>query len=128
MRPETKIVDEAAIAQVRQLPFPAVVRELIETLGATTTAAACGVRHTDDLRRWEAGVTSPAFAEARLRTALQATRLLVMSDSALVAKVWWYGTNPRFRDVAPIDILRETSPGDTVLSRIVGAARASATN
>ncbi|HEY4438803.1 MAG TPA: hypothetical protein VGN14_00010 [Candidatus Elarobacter sp.] len=128
MGPETKIVDDAAIAQVQQLPFPAVVRELIETLGATTAAVACGVTHTGDLRRWEAGIKSPALAEARLRTALQATRILVMSDSALVAKAWWYGRNPRFRDVAPIEILRETSPGDPALSRIVGAARGTATN
>jgi hypothetical protein len=54
VRPGTGIVDELAIADVLQLPFTAIVHELIETFGPTSTAILADVTDTTDVRAWEA--------------------------------------------------------------------------
>ena len=128
MRPGPGIVDERAIADVLQLPFAAVVHELIETLGPTSTAILAAVTDTTAVRAWEAGAAPHGAIDERLRAALQATRLLSMSDGPLVAKAWWFGMNPSFDGAAPAEVLRRAAEGDTAtIARIVGAARAAAT-
>jgi hypothetical protein len=128
MRPGARIVDERTIADVLQLPFAAVVHELIEMLGPTSTAILGDVTETTDVRAWEAGAAPHGAIEPRLRAALQATRLLSMSDGPLVAKAWWFGMNPRFDGVAPAEVLRRAAARDTAtFVQIVGAARAAAT-
>lgn len=118
-------MDERAVDSVLHLPFDQVVAELVEALGPATTAILCRVSETRIVRAWEAGAKPDRFVEARLRTALQATRLLVMSDDALLAKAWWFGMNPTFGGRSPAEELRDAI-GAERLKRVVCAARGAA--
>ena len=116
-------IDERQIEEVLRLDLPAVVHELVRTIGVQSTAYVANVNHTRHVRAWESGTAAPrAPRDLALRAALQAVRLLTMSDGAGAAKTWLYGTSSSLEYKAPAYILR-TAKEPNAYTSVVRAAR-----
>ena len=116
--------DLAAYEQSARLPFPAVVKELSDLLGAKLVAYLAGVRETRAVREWAAGTREARDPiPRRLRTALQIAMLIAQHDSPSVVQAWFQGLNPQLEDRSPARLLRE---GDLeeVGPEVLSAARA----
>jgi hypothetical protein len=122
--PGVRSIDEGAIEAVTLLPLGQVVHELVGAVGIQTTAYIGNVDHTRHVRAWETGAATPrAPRDLALRSALQAVRLLSMSDGAGVAKTWLFGTSPSLGYEAPAYVLRNAKEPNE-FTTVVRAARA----
>ena len=116
--------DLAAYEQSARLPFPAVVKELSQLLGAKLVAYLAGVRETRAVREWSSGKREPRDPiPQRLRVALQVAMLVAQRESPSVVQAWFQGLNPQLDDRSPARLLREGDL-DTVGPEVLSAARA----
>lgn len=111
-----------------ELPFPAVVAELRERLGAQLVAYLGGVADTKAVRKWAAGTRRPTRAvEHRLRLAYQVAAVIGETrTSASIMQAWFQGANPALKDWSPARTLRE-HPVDEISALLLSAARTFAT-
>jgi hypothetical protein len=99
-----------------------VVAELAETLGARLVAYIGGASHTKFVRTWRDATAVPRRIDA-LRGALQATRLILATETPVVAQAWFTGANAHLALEAPATVLRDaTSPSE--ITKVVRAANA----
>jgi len=116
--------DLAAYERSARLPFPEVVKQLSDLLGAKLVAYVAGVRETRAVREWGAGKREARDPiPQRLRLALQVAMLIARSDSPSVVQAWFQGLNPQLEDRSPARLLREGDL-DTVGPEVLSAARA----
>jgi hypothetical protein len=116
--------DLDAHAHAMRAPFPQVVTELRELLGARLVAYLGGVGETRAVHQWADGERTPADeAQQRLRFALRVALPIVAADSATIAQAWFQGLNPRLDDRSPARLLRDGALDD-VGPAIVAAERA----
>lgn len=118
-RPELACHDEAM-----RKPFPTIVGELREILGAPLVAYIGRVRETRAVRLWAEGRRGPGSAatERRLRLAYGVARCICDADGKETTQAWFQGLNPLLDDVSPARLLREDDLDD-VGPRIMGAER-----
>jgi hypothetical protein len=91
-----------------RLPFPALVAELREMLGAKLVAYIGSVRETRAVREWSEGTRTPkGDTSERLRLAFQVAKGIADSDGIDTAQAWFQGLNPLLGDVSPARLLRE---------------------
>jgi hypothetical protein len=99
-----------------------VVGELAEILGPRLVAYIGGASHTKFVRTWRDAMAAPRRIGA-LRGALQAARLILATESPVVAQAWFTGANTHLALEAPATVLRDaTSPSE--ISKVVRAANA----
>jgi hypothetical protein len=103
------------------MPIAEVVRELITYLERPPVALLSGVRSAREVSAWAAGTTPRPERIHTLRTALQATRLIVDLEGVDSARAWFMGTNPHFAFRAPAQVLRDG--GDDARTQVVRAAK-----
>jgi hypothetical protein len=116
--------DYEAHVRATRAPFPEVVRELRDVLGAKLCAYIGSVKETRAAHQWADGVREPsAEIQRRLRVALQAAGAIAAADGASVAQAWFQGLNPQLDDRSPARLLREGDL-DEVGPEVIGAARA----
>ncbi|HXK24735.1 MAG TPA: hypothetical protein VMS55_18840 [Myxococcota bacterium] len=99
--------DLAAYEQAARLPFPAVVQQLSDLLGAKLVAYLAGVRDTRAVREWVGGARDAQTPTPRLRLALQVAMLIAQHESPRVVQAWFQGLNPQLEDRSPARLLRE---------------------
>ena len=91
-----------------RLPFPELVDELREIIGARLVAYIGGVMSTMPVSAWARGTEAPDEAEReRLRHAFHVAALLRERYDAITVQSWFKGRNPSLNDDAPAHILRE---------------------
>ena len=101
--------DPRRVNEVSRVQAPAIVRELVELLGARLTADIADVSDTRHVRAWENEEQSPQRLDA-LKAALQAARVISDVEGRDVARGWFAGCNVHFEFRSPADILRENTP------------------
>ncbi len=124
--PSTAVVQSLQTAHdiAVKAPFPQVVVELSDVLGARLCAYLGSVKETRAVRQWADGARTPsAEVQRRLRVALQVATSLAASESAAVAQVWFQGLNPLLDDRSPLGVLRDDDL-DECGPAVIGAARA----
>lgn len=90
------------------MPIAAVVRELVATLERGPVALLAGVKSAREVSAWAASDTTPRPDRIHtLRSALQASRLIVDLEGIDSARAWFMGTNPHFNFRAPAQVLRD---------------------
>ena len=99
----------------------AVVKYLRAQLGSRTTAYLSGADDTQIVDLWVQGEARPDRLHwKRLRSAYDATRVLVEAYDDQTARSWFVGMNPAFDDESPARVLRNSSTpriwGDVVLA------------
>jgi hypothetical protein len=109
---------------VLHLTAAAVVRKIVEALGAQLVAAIAGVGETRLVREWERG-SGVAKHEPALAAALKATRAILATGSAATARSWWVGSSVNLEHLSPLEVIRENTP--EALQRVLRAAVAFAT-
>jgi len=118
--------DVVAHEHAIRLPIPAVVRELVELLGARLVAYLGGVTETRTVRAWAAGtraVRDPVVV-VRLRLGLQlAAALVAVEHDPAIVQAWFQGLNPELDDRVPAQLLREGELA-TVGPELLAAMRA----
>jgi hypothetical protein len=97
----------ASLDEVMDMKPPALVKELVEALGAQLVAAIADVGETRRVRAWERGET-PQRLDA-LRTALQATRAIVETSGPATARAWFTGCSTLLNLTSPLEVLRENT-------------------
>lgn len=119
-RPDLEAFDYATRA-----PFKAVVKDLIDILGAKLVAYIAGVRDARIVRHYagdnRAAARRPA-TEPRLRLALRLAMLIRAHDSNDVTRAWFIGLSPQLDDRSPAQLLRDGDINE-VGPRVVAAAR-----
>ncbi|NNL85258.1 MAG: hypothetical protein HKP27_06375 [Myxococcales bacterium] len=118
-RPDLEAYEHAA-----RVPFPALVKELCEILGAKLVAYIAGVGEVRAVRQWSEGereARSPV--PERLRVALHVARLILSHDNPSVVRAWFQGLNPQLDDRSAARLLREGAL-EEVGPQILSAARA----
>jgi len=114
------------------IPFPRVVEELVEILGALLTATVASVGETRRLKMWIDGQESTSSRRQQvLRFALQVAMILVDRYDREVAQSWFQGLNRHLQDEVPALLLRDLNAPDKhgfldvveVEKRILSAAR-----
>ena len=118
-----RTIEAKTHTQAIRLPFPALVAELREILGAKLVAYIGSVRETRAVREWSEGTRTPkGDTSERLRLAFQVAKCIADSDGADTAQAWFQGLNPLLSDVSPARLLRE---GDlhTDGQRVIDAER-----
>ena len=113
--------DNEAHTHAMSLPIGAVVRELVDLLGATTVAVIGGVTETRAVQQWMTG-REPQRQHV-LRFALQIATMIATETDREVAQAWFHGSNPRLGDRAPMFVLRTESLAESQAS-LLDAARA----
>ena len=94
--------------QAVKTPFPLVVGELRETLGAKLCAYLGSVKETRAVNQWADGLRTPSDqVQRRFRVTLQVTATLASSETTEVTQVWFQGLNPLLDDRSPLRVLRE---------------------
>jgi len=104
-------------------PLPEVVEYLQEHLGGAALGYLAGLSDTQMLRRWRDGASPQPIAKQRLRSAYHATRMLVEAFDDETAEAWFFGSNSKLDDEAPVRVLRTAQSVDD-LRLIVPAAKA----
>jgi hypothetical protein len=104
-------------------PLPGVVEYLQEHLGSAVVAYLAGLGDTQMLRRWKDGTSPQTMAKQRLRSAYHATRMLVEAFDDETAEAWFFGSNSKLDDEAPVRVLRTAQSVDD-LGLVVPAAKA----
>jgi hypothetical protein len=100
--------DLAAHQQVVRMDTGAVVRQLVELLGARLVAYLGGVTETRAVRQWLHGEREMRTeAEARLREALTVALTIASRDEARTVQAWFQGLNPQLADRSPARLLRD---------------------
>jgi hypothetical protein len=119
------LLDPAAVEQEAVVaPITSIAGYLQEQLGQQLAAYLSGLRDPKMTGRWAAGKVEPRdAAKLRLRSAFQATRMIVDAYDADIAKAWFVGSNTRLDDEAPAWVLRHGSTPDDI-RLVVPAARA----
>lgn len=102
------------------LPIEAVVKELVDLLGATTVALIGGVSETRAVAQWATG-RAPQRPNV-LRFALQVASMIVDARDPDVVRAWFHGSNPYLADRTPAFVLRD-EPLHEVQGEIMAAAR-----
>jgi hypothetical protein len=97
----------ASLDGVMDLASEALVKELVDALGAQLVAAIADVTETRRVRAWERG-ESPQRLES-LRTALQATRAIVETCGPATARAWFTGCSSGLDFISPLEVLRENT-------------------
>jgi hypothetical protein len=93
-----------------RLPFPELVDELREIIGARLVAYIGGVMSTMSVSAWARGTEAPDEADReRLRHAFHVAALLRERYDAITVQSWFNGRNPSL-DTAPAHVLREGDP------------------
>lgn len=103
------------------LPISAVVRELVDLLGATTVAVIGGVTETRAVQQWM--TDREPQRQHVLRFALQIATMIASHTDREVAQAWFHGTNPRLADRSPMFVLRNEPLLETQ-GALLDAARA----
>ena len=118
-RPELACHDEAM-----RKPFPDIVAELREILGARLVAYIGRVKETRAVREWAEGTREPGSAatERRLRLTYGIARCIAQADGRETAQAWFQGLNPLLDDASPARLLREDDL-DAVGPRVITAER-----
>ena len=115
--------DYDAHARATRSPFPEVVREMRDLLGARLCAYLGSVKETRAVHQWAEGVRTPSLeVQRRLRVALQAAAPIAAEDSPAIAQAWFQGLSPQLDDHSPLHLLREGDI-DEVGPDVIGAAR-----
>src|SRR5712692_6478700 len=109
MRPPARSrADLEAYKHATQLPFPEIVRELEQLLGARLVAYIAGVTEARAVREWVASERAPRpHIPAKLRMALRIALIIAQSDDAGVARAWFQGLNPELDDRSPARMHRD---------------------
>lgn len=112
-------VATAAVARTRSQK--AVVKYLQAQLGSGMTAYLSGVDDAQIVDRWVQGEARPDRLHwRRLRSAYDATRVLVEAYDDQTARSWFVGMNPTLADESPARVLRNSRTpriwGDVVLA------------
>jgi hypothetical protein len=115
--------DLAAHREALSLPWPELIKRLIDVLGRKLTAYVGGVKDVRALDRWMEGSEPYGDKVARLRLTFQVVRTLQDHDSPQVVQAWFIGVNPELGDRVPLRLLRNGNL-DTIAPEILGAARA----
>ena len=105
------------------LPFPALVKGLVDIIGKKLTAYVGSVKDVRAVERWIDGSEPYRGAVERLRLAYVVARMISDSESNRVAQSWLTGVNPELGDKVPLRMIREGEP-DTIAAQVLGAARA----
>lgn len=116
--------DYAAHARATRSPFPEVVADLRQILGAPLCAYLGSVKETRAVNQWADGARAPsADVQRRLRVALQVVAPIAEIDSPAIAQAWLQGLDPLLDDQSPARLLREGDI-DQAGPDVIGAARA----
>jgi hypothetical protein len=99
----------------------AVVRELVEALGATMVAAIGGVSETRAVKQWMTD-REPQRPHV-LRFALQLAWVICEKGDRNTARAWFQALNPHLNDAVPLLLLRER-PLTDIQGPLMAAARA----
>jgi hypothetical protein len=114
-------VATAAVARSRSQK--AVVKYLQAQLGSGMTAYLSGLDDAQIVDRWVQGEARPDKLHwRRLRSAYDATRVLVEAYDDQTARSWFVGMNPTLADESPARVLRN-SKTPRILGDVVLAAR-----
>ena len=113
--------DVDAHARVMALSSHAVVRELVDVLGATNVAVIGGVNETRAVQQWMTSRVPQRLDE--LRFALQLVMMIADKADAQTARAWFQGSNPHLDDKVPALMLRE-QPLSQIQRPLMEAARA----
>lgn len=118
-------IDPVAVEEeAARLEIAAIARFLQQTLGQQLTAYLAGLRDPKMVGRWASGKVEPRdLAQAKLRTAFQAARMIVEAYGVETARAWFVGSNTRLDDEAPARVLRHATGIDD-LRFVVPTARA----
>lgn len=117
--------DLAAYEEATRASKNAVVTQLRDLLGVRLVAVIAGVKETRAVHEWadsDRPIRTPGV-EVRLRTALQAARMISDAESSVVAQSWMQGLNPALNDQSPARVLREGDIDEDGAS-VLAAARA----
>lgn len=106
--------------QAMSLPIEAVVRQLVELLGATTVAVIGGVSETRAVTQWTMG-RAPQRPDV-LRFTLQVATMILSAHDPAISRAWFHGSNPHLQDRSPAFMLRD-EPLHEVQGEIMAAAR-----
>ena len=90
-----------------RVPTDQVARELQEVLGQKLTAFIAGAKDPKATGKWAQGRQPHPDTELRLRAAHQVLEVLLESDSAQTARVWFIGMNPHLGDDSPAEAIRD---------------------
>lgn len=91
------------------IKFAPVVKYLQAQLGSAMTAYLSGIDDAQIVDLWMEGEAQPDKLHwRRLRSAYDATRVLVEAYDAQTASSWFLGMNPTFDDEAPARVLRNS--------------------
>lgn len=102
------MVEREAHRRAMELPFPQVVSQLEDSLGAAIVAYIGHVQEARAVAQWAAATRTPAGAvQRRLRLALQVVGELETAYGRGTVQSWFQGMNPMLGDVAPGRWLRE---------------------
>lgn len=115
------LTDAQAHAVAMSMPIQAVVRRLIDVLGATTVSVIGGVSETRAVMQWTDGRT-PQRPHV-LRFAFQLAAMIGGDDNDEVVRAWFSGSNPHLNDQVPILMLRDQRLNE-VAGPMMAAARA----
>lgn len=118
----TALTAAEAHNEAMSLPMQDVVRQLVDLLGATSTASVGGVKETRAVQQWLAGEREPQRPHV-LRFALQLALMISSLDTRELARAWFHGVNPLLDDRAPLSLLRD-EPLQNVQLSLMTAARA----
>ncbi len=95
----------ASIESAYRLSAPAVVRELIESIGSSSASEIGGVKNTRSIYQWLNGEREPERLES-LRLAVQVARVLRdAGESQPTISAWFNGVNPRLNYETPARML-----------------------
>ncbi len=90
-----------------RIPTDQVARELQDVLGQKLTAFIAGAKDPKATGKWVQGRQPHPDTEQRLRAARQVLEVLLQSDSAQTARVWFIGMNPHLGDDSPAEAIRD---------------------
>lgn len=109
-------INQAHNESVR-LDTAAVAKFLAEVLGTRLVAILAASKDPKAVQSWIDGTRNPRpKVEQRMRTALQAVRLLQAAESEHVIRAWFIGHNPQLGDDTPAEALAADRLKDVLTS------------
>lgn len=119
--PEALRTDLQAHAYVMSMPIRAVVRELVDLIGATDIAVIGGVNETRAVQQWM--TDREPQRQDTLRFALVLATMIAKTGDRQRARAWFRASNPHLGDKVPVMMLRNEALHD-VQPALMQAARA----
>lgn len=116
-----RLNDAQAHASAMSMPIQAIVRRLIDVLGATAVSIIGGVSETRAVAQWME--TRTPQRPHVLRFAFQLVAMIGDDGDRDVVRAWFSGSNPHLDDQVPLQMLRD-KPLNDIVGPMMSAARA----